>query len=570
MMNPTPEQQYCIDLAVAGNPLKVTAGAGTGKTSTLVEMASAMRQKRGLYLAFGTANREDADKRFPRPSVVCKTGHQLGYAGMNVGLYYKKRLEGRMTNRIAADRLSLPEFFYYGVTGRADYELSSNAMASLAIAAIANFCHSKDRVMGLQHAPWADLTIAEEQTRNEVAKQVLFYGRRLWGELCKPDSQLPITHDYYLKWWALGNPRIDRDYIMLDEAQDSNGVLLGIVEAQRHAQLILVGDRHQAIYEWRGAINAMEFDNGFKEAQLTRSFRFGPAVAETANAVLQHYLKSDFRVVGHEPIKSKVGSFAAIPDVAICRTNQLCMERIMEFQGTGVKVGMADKARKQMELLLDGAEALMAGRRTSVKDFMLFRDWAEVEEYASTQEGRDMAVLVKQIETYGLAKLKDVLLNTVRDVESDVMVTTAHKSKGMEWPSVSMGGDFEHPLGERAFTPADGNLLYVAATRAKTQLDISECEAMQHALSWSPEKDLRAEEKMMSGDLKNAAWVAAWVSASVSETAGQTWALPKLSGGANKMGEPDKELEALINKGTKAWAEVGNTNEWLEDLRRLV
>ncbi|MCP3712788.1 hypothetical protein M3I54_38800 [Paraburkholderia sp. CNPSo 3274] len=40
-----------------------------------------------------------------------------------------------------------------------------------------------------------------------------------------------------LKRWALSEPRIAADFILFDEAQDSDGVMLSVLGRQRHAKL---------------------------------------------------------------------------------------------------------------------------------------------------------------------------------------------------------------------------------------------------------------------------------------------------------------------------------------------
>ena len=51
-------------------------------------------------------------------------------------------------------------------------------------------------------------------------------------------------------------------------------------------------------------------------------------------------------------------------------------------------------------------------------------------------------------------------------------MTTAHKSKGLEFNKVKLGGDYFYKEavseGEKPLTPDEARLLYVAATRAKT------------------------------------------------------------------------------------------------------
>lgn len=60
-----------------------------------------------------------------------------------------------------------------------------------------------------------------------------------------PDDPLPLGHDGYLKLWALSDPVILADYILMDEAQDTNPVVLGVLQRQP-AQMIYVGDKHQS------------------------------------------------------------------------------------------------------------------------------------------------------------------------------------------------------------------------------------------------------------------------------------------------------------------------------------
>jgi superfamily I DNA/RNA helicase len=54
----------------------------------------------------------------------------------------------------------------------------------------------------------------------------------------------------------------------------------------------------------------------------------------------------------------------------------------------------------------------------------------------------------------------------------DVVISTAHKAKGLEWDSVKIGPDFKLPT-EEGEIPSDADLMlmYVAITRAKLSLD---------------------------------------------------------------------------------------------------
>jgi hypothetical protein len=85
------------------------------------------------------------------------------------------------------------------------------------------------------------------------------YAAKAWADLQRPDEGVVrFDHDHYLKIWALSDPKIPADFLLLDEAQDTNPVVEQVFTAQRaHAQLVMVGDSAQAIYGWRGARDVM-------------------------------------------------------------------------------------------------------------------------------------------------------------------------------------------------------------------------------------------------------------------------------------------------------------------------
>jgi superfamily I DNA/RNA helicase len=69
------------------------------------------------------------------------------------------------------------------------------------------------------------------------------------------------------------------DGFLLDEAQDSNPVTIKIFNALQ-GQKILVGDKYQQIYQFRGSLNAMEMINAKYEFFLTHTFRCSKSVVD--------------------------------------------------------------------------------------------------------------------------------------------------------------------------------------------------------------------------------------------------------------------------------------------------
>ena len=92
--------------------------------------------------------------------------------------------------------------------------------------------------------------------------------------------------------------------------------------------------------------------------------------------------------------------------------------------------------------------------------------------------GGDLKAILKLIDTYGRERLLNILKATTESAEdASVTITTAHKSKGLEWSVVKLANDFKVPGDGSVPTQEETNILYVAASRALHKLDLSECQA---------------------------------------------------------------------------------------------
>lgn len=84
-------------------------------------------------------------------------------------------------------------------------------------------------------------------------------------------------------------------YIMIDEYQDTNELQLKLIQklCTSHNNVCVVGDDDQSIYGWRGAHirNIMEFDEDFTGAsvfKLEENYRSRAPILKTANALIEH------------------------------------------------------------------------------------------------------------------------------------------------------------------------------------------------------------------------------------------------------------------------------------------
>ncbi|MFF8925700.1 UvrD-helicase domain-containing protein [Streptomyces longwoodensis] len=481
MNTPTDEQDHAVEAFRDGRHLVLQAGAGTGKTSTLGLLAESTK-RRGRYLAFNKDIAHDASTRFPR-SVVCKTAHATAYAAF--GHRYARRLNSpRQPAWKIGQALGITTSVRIG-----NYEISHRALSHSVLRTVTRFCQSADRNLASHHVP----TLRGLGTQNEhaqLAEAVMPFAQKAWTDLQNPEQGVVrFDHDHYLKMWALTDPKIDADFLFLDEAQDTNPVLEQVFTAQRaHAQLVMVGDSAQAIYGWRGARDVM---TGFDATHLTltRSFRFGPLLAEQANRWLA-FTDAPIRLTGTDTISTAVGLVTS-PDAVLCRTNIGAMKEVMRLLSSGHRVALTRGGQTLVALAL-AAQDLKDGRRTSHPELVLFGSWGEVQEYAEYDPaGRDLQPFVELVDSYGPEAIIAAVDALTDERQADVTVSTAHKAKGREWPKVKIADDFPPPsetdhldtLGRPILEPVnqtDARLAYVAVTRARRHLDLGGLEWIEN------------------------------------------------------------------------------------------
>jgi hypothetical protein len=464
-LRPTDEQQAILDAALQGGPMTVEAAAGSGKTTTLKMLARQFPNRRGLYIAYNRAIKDDAQKSFPA-TVDCKTSHGMA---SRMRIRYQRRLNGPRVRAQEAARI-------LGITrplglGKDIAPLAPQQLARIAVATVNRFCYTADDAPTRRHVPRLP-GLEDPAVYTALGQGVMPYVERAWADIQDPNGRLRFEHDHYLKMWQLTRPVIDADYLLVDEAQDLNPVVQAIVGYQTDKQVILVGDRQQQLYAWRGAVDAMATFPG-RRLSLTQSFRFGEDIADEANKWLT-ILGAGLRVRGFDKVKSTVGPIEN-PDAILCRTNAVAMARVMDALEKGRRAALVGGGGEIARFARAAAD-LQAGRPCDHPELIAFASWREVREYVEQDtSGSDLQVFVNLVEKYGPAELLSVADRLVDEQRADVVVSTGHKAKGREWNSVRIATDFSEPKdgnGDPNAIPRENAMLaYVAVTRAKLALD---------------------------------------------------------------------------------------------------
>lgn len=461
----TDEQLPVIEYA--GAHLVIMAFAGCGKTSTLVGYAKAHPELKMLYLAYNRAIRDEGAAKFPR-NVTCKTAHQLAWP--EFGSKYQHKLGNLRLTDIAQHIGTRNWTMVRAVQGTLNAYLSSDRS-------------EVDEAHVEAGMDPDDYEVASESYIQEVVEGA----KRLWEGMIDPNCKLNCAHDGYLKLFQLSNPTLSYDVILFDEAQDSNPLTAALVSAQT-ARKIFVGDKWQQIYRWRGAENSLakEIDAGADVMHLTHSFRFGPMIAGAANVVLR-YQGEKRPLVGHGPADRV---YTSLPPglrqyTVLCRTVAGVIQAAIDEVQRGKIIFWNGGIESYHVQDMEDLHHLKAGDMDKIVSQRLskqFPTYGHYEEAAAETKDPEMTRLVKILKDYHdipriLVSLRKNM--ALEEKDADVVVSTVHRSKGLEWDTVVLENDFPElfEMGERAMSAEQRmdelNLLYVGITRAKSNLVIN-------------------------------------------------------------------------------------------------
>jgi F-box protein 18 (helicase) len=465
--------------------IKINAVAGSGKTTTLMEYARARPRGKILYLAFNRAVKLEAEKRFPEKgisNVRIETAHSLAFDQVVKRTAYAIKKEGYKTPELV-EILRLDNF---------DGKHTAYILANHINAFVSLFCNSdKAKVQELNY---------EDVLTDRAAMQFAFNFKEEISHLTRVfldkmnKGEIPIIHDFYLKKFQLSRPTLNFDTILFDEGQDASAAMLDIFLSQK-ATKVIVGDSHQQIYGWRYAVNSLEKVD-YPSYDLSLSFRFDQGIAQLARQAIswKRHLKlpSAINIQGG----GKAGKIKT--RAVIARTNTGLLVKAIELLIEKKEIGSVyfEGRIENYTYANEGASIydvlnLYNGEKERIRDKMIgsMKDMNELEDYIDNTGDVQLRMLVEVVKEYGkkipghIKKLKDSHLDHDNKDKADMIFSTVHRCKGMEYDEVTLADDFitEVKLVEQmadtetanaAKLTEEVNLLYVALTRTKSNLYI--------------------------------------------------------------------------------------------------
>ncbi|XP_066030353.1 F-box DNA helicase 1 isoform X2 [Pocillopora verrucosa] len=477
-----------------GEIIKIVAFAGTGKTTTLVEYTKMRPMERFLNVAYNKSIQEHAAKMFPS-NVENRTIHSLAFR--KVGVRYRHKLTYRL--RISTIMNALPSNCGYLHARRVEETLN-------------NFIASADTTVNPKHVPAAKRTLVDVSSSegseivvsifgehgtdtsylnsDQYIQKVVSHAHGLWERMKdQGDKEFPITHDGYLKIYQLNRPVLDGyDCLLVDEAQDCTPAASDILLSQSCAK-ILVGDPHQQIYAFRGARNALQEVKGTHTFYLTQSFRFGPEIAYVASCVLD-VLKGvrNKTLVGG----AKKGSVLGEQSGQLCvitRCNYTLFNEAVNVccANNDKRVGFVGGLKSlALDRVLDIHKLFTADTNkahSGIKDALIkkFRSFSELKKYAKCAPDPELLGKIKIVETHHVMlpqRIEKITSKAVGNLrQADIVFSTAHKAKGLEFDTVRVTDDFlpgtEMGVPLYEYGEDERNLVYVAVSRAKKCLQLN-------------------------------------------------------------------------------------------------
>ena len=465
-MNYTNEQAAIFDcIRDNNNHIIVNAGAGTGKTSTIVEAAKMIGGETAAFLAFNKSIATELAKKLP-DGVEAKTFHAFGFAAIRAAGVRTKVNNYKVSNIIgdllgkdfyAAPLKKLVSLVKGGLVEGTDIKSINKLIDEFNI----SFNSQREEDLAIQSIP-AILNISKKET------QTIDFDDMIW---------LPLVNNY---------PFPKYDVLFVDEAQDFN-------ESQREmiskcvngGRCIIVGDKNQAIYGFRGAdsnsINLfrqrlMKGSREISEFPLSISWRCPLSVVKEANRYVKEFSAPDSAIQGNVVVEADFNPQRN--DMVLCRYNAPLVGAFYDLISQGKSAYIL--GRDMTKGLITAVQRISKNNHMGVEEFsQLFNqdythnhgrlmEQGKKNQALALEDKRDcISIFINKSTTVGgiIEEIKRVFDGSDK---GEIMLSTVHKAKGLEADNVYILATerMPHPLGG----VEENNICYVAITRSKKNL----------------------------------------------------------------------------------------------------
>jgi F-box protein 18 (helicase) len=450
---------------IVGQNLRILAFAGTGKTKTLLEYTNARVTTRFLYLAFNRSVATEAVEKFGR-HVECRTLHSLAFGA--IGWQYTR----------VKDKFAENGFDYLNIAKvlRITPHGVGLIFVKLIVTTVLNYLQSTDESLLDCHMSheFVDACVSAGMAKHILKIDCVRHAKEIVKRMNDVnDTSVPMIHDGYLKLYQLSYPDWSQKWncILIDEAQDTSGPGVALANMQKNVSLILCGDPHQQIYAFRGALNAMDRMTVEKTMYLSNSFRFGQQISQIVNSLLWNKKKEAKKVVGTKSGDSVLTQLPSHIDkfVFIARKNVSLFDKAFSVMKRK-KVAFLSGIRSYNTIGLWNMYYLSRNNIDRVHDAFLasFGSFARFTKYIKDTKDPEYKNAYDLVCKYW-KEFPNLLKSLITNAEAneanedyDVLFSTVHKAKGMEWDNVVLASDFFEEEDEQAANEEDDDDVMIA------------------------------------------------------------------------------------------------------------
>lgn len=514
VFNPSPQQQALFDWVEhgTGNAI-VVAVAGAGKTTSLIQAAKRMGNARVVFLAYNKKIADEIGAKMLRAGVANATASTLHSAGRSAWVQAAPKMRQRNAfsewklNDIIKE-MEPPDQFVGFI--RKCVDLGRDWCIG-----VPGYAEIDDREAWntlIDHFDLRDTLTKRGEESSGVDDDLVEAALNYAIDVLKKSNRMVYERgdfaDMIYAPLLYGAHFEQPDWILVDESQDLNPARREMVKRMTgpHTRVIFVGDPCQAIYGFTGAnADSMEIakrDWNAIELPLTTTYRCPKAIVSVAQHYVSHIEAADSAPDGiYERIDKEdfdVWDRSAFgPDVAIlCRNTAPLIAMCYDFvardiachvEGKEIGYALVKIATQwaKVRALHDLVSKLEAWLDKRVAELVAAKKQSQAEKVTDQVEAL-LAIIERMPKGSTVqdltAKIESLFGDTPAGQPSPNMtLSTIHKAKGREWPTVIW-------YGANKFQPSkwakldwqkeqETNLMYVAATRAMgrlVQVDIND------------------------------------------------------------------------------------------------
>ncbi len=487
----TPQHAAFFDWIADPLPAKrsaiLEAVAGSGKTSTLREAAARIpKDQPVVYLAFNKKAVEEVQSRGLPSHVSAMTLNSLGHRAI-LKAFGRVTLDTQKTS-ILVDKLlgkGSPQARMFGAT------IGKLVSKAKTIGLVPSGVEGAHGLVQDTRASWEEMIVHFDIDPpcddDSLMGRAIDFAREVLADGLR-DLRMIDFDDQLYATVVLRLPLPRYPWVMVDEAQDVSHVqrvmLAGCLDREG-GRLIAVGDRHQAIYGFRGAAHdsldqiAEEF--GCESFPLTVTYRCPRNVVATAQQFVPHLEAWEGAADGEVGIVADLAKHRWLPtDLVVCRNNaplitlayQLLRARVpCRVLGREIGTGLAALIKKLKPTSIPNLiDKLAAYEKREMERLQRLGREGKIEALNDKCE----TLRTFALEVRGLDELDRAIAEMFDDRSGGrVTLSTIHKAKGSEAPTVIILDPWRLPskAARQAWVlQQERNLAYVAITRAGERL----------------------------------------------------------------------------------------------------